>query len=70
MVKLVLQRLGSGADDRLATAQQGRNQVGEGLSGPGPGLDHQLTRTLNGLGDGFRHPALAGTRLESGQQVF
>ena len=70
MIKLVLQGLGPGADDGLAAAHQGGQQVGEGLSRACAGLDDELVRGRDGLRHGLRHPHLAGAGLESRQQLF
>ena len=68
MVELILQRFGAGADDRLATAQQGRQQISEGLARAGARLNDELVTVGDGLGNGLRHPCLSGARLEAGQQ--
>ena len=65
---LVLQRLGAGADDDLASRQQRRHQVGERLAGAGAGLDQQALVAVDRVGDAVRHRQLSGTRLVAGKQ--
>ena len=67
VIQLVLKRFGARADDGLAAAQQGRQQVREGLARTGTGFDHEFVRIRDGFGDGFGHPRLARARLETRQ---
>jgi hypothetical protein len=67
VVQLILQCLGSCADNRLAAAQQRRQKIGKSLARARPGLDHEAFRAGDGLRHCLGHPRLAGAGLESGQ---
>ncbi len=64
---LLLQVLGAGRDDHALAAEDGRDEVGEGLAGAGPGFDEQDAAVLERVGDRGGHAALAVARLEGGE---
>ena len=70
MIKLVLQGLGTCADDGLSTTHECRNEVRKGLAGTSASLDNQFVAIRDSLGHSFRHPALPGSRRKAGQEVF
>jgi hypothetical protein len=46
--KLILQGLGTGGNNYLATGKQRRHQIGKGLAGAGPGLGDEYRLTVDG----------------------
>ena len=48
MKQLVLQGLGSGGDNDLATRTQRRHQIGKGFAGTGASLGNQYASAVNG----------------------
>ena len=66
--QLVLQGLRGGGHDRRTAGEDGRDEVGEGLAGPGAGLDHEVPAARHRLGDGLRHVGLAGAGLAVGER--
>ena len=67
MVKLILQRFGTGRDDRFTSALQGRQQIRECLTRSSAGLDHDFATISDRFRHRFGHPRLYRPRLESGQ---
>ena len=61
-IKLVLQVLGAGRDDRLAAPKQRRNQVSKGLAGTGAGLRDQGALGGDRIGDRLGHLGLRMAR--------
>ncbi len=60
--QLILQRLGSGGYDHLATPQQRRYQIGIGFTGAGTGLSQQGALAGNRLRNRLGHFGLRSTR--------
>ena len=60
MKELLLQVARPGRDEHLVPAQDGRDQVGEGLAGPGAGLADQGRARLHHPRDLLRHRLLGG----------
>jgi hypothetical protein len=56
--ELVLERLGRGAEQRPGTAEQRRDEVGEGLADAGAGLDDERATLLDRGRDSERHVEL------------
>jgi len=71
---LVLEGLGAGRDHHLFAAQDGRNEIGPGLTGAGPGFHQQRLLTGQGGEDGLSHLLLLGTVFKGsdflGQEPF
>ncbi len=68
VVKLILQRLRAGRDDRFAPAEQRRQEVRKRFPGARAGLHDERVQRLDAFGHRFGHPRLPGTRLKTGQQ--
>ena len=64
--QLVLQRFRRGGHDHLLAAQRRRDEVGERLPGPGPGLDDEVGPRDHRLGHGAAHFLLLGPVLPAG----
>jgi hypothetical protein len=65
VIKLILQGLRAGRDNRLAAGEQRRNEVGKRLAGAGAGFDHEFSVFLEGFRHRFRHESLTRARLKS-----
>jgi hypothetical protein len=65
--ELVLERLGGGGDHRASTRDDRRNEVGEGLAGPGARLDDEMSTIGDGTRHGLRHLDLPGARFAGGE---
>jgi hypothetical protein len=63
--ELVLQRLRRSGDDRLVPGDDRGDEVGECLSGARAGLHEEVSMRLDGVGDCFRHLALAFSAFAS-----
>lgn len=66
--QLVLEGLGGGGHDHPLTGEDGRNQVGQRLTGASAGLDHQVPAGGNGPGYRLGHDPLAFPGLASARQ--
>ena len=66
LVKLVLQRLGSGRNDHFAAGKQGGDQIGECLAGAGPRFGDQLATRFDRMRDRLGHRDLLGPRPVAG----
>ena len=64
--QLVLQRLGRRGHDDLLAAERGRDEVGERLAGPRPGLHDEVGARGHRLGHGAAHLLLLGPVLAAG----
>ena len=65
--QLILECLGGGGHHHGGTRLDGRNEVRQGLAGPGAGLDHQVPTGRDRLGDTIGHLHLPQPRLGAGQ---
>src|ERR1700674_688768 len=60
--ELILQRLGAGGDDHLATRQERGHEISEGLAGSGTRFGEQLAARFDGERDGLGHRELLWTK--------
>ena len=63
--ELVLQCARIGGDDHLASRQEARDEIGEGLAGPGAGLAQEHAAGLDRFGHDLRHLLLLWPRGET-----
>ena len=67
--QLVLERLGGGGDDGVATRQDGRHEVGERLARAGAGLHRHMLAFGDALADGGGHLLLPLAHLTAAGQL-
>src|SRR3984893_6525126 len=60
--ELILQRLGAGGDDHLATGEERGHEVSESLAGSGARFGEQLAARFDGERDGLGHRELLRTK--------
>ena len=67
--QLILQILGAGREDHLATGQQRRHQIGDGLAGAGTGLQNGHAFGFDGSLHRLGHLKLARTKFKAGNRL-